>query len=183
MADNLSQRLKARAKSWASSITKLANKNLGKYKSLILVKSETEDRGGLIGIKTTASPSNKNKPVARAYEYGSGTRSRLAKRSKWQQGTRGKILITPKRKKVLAFFWDKLDVPPNTVFNGKKLIKTNAEGKALFRFVEHPGVQAANGGKGYLAPAIKEVRKQVRKEIPIDVREAALGIFRKKFIK
>lgn len=180
MADELLNGLKKRAATWASQITRKANTNLGKYKSLIQVKSQVEERGGKISILSTATGS---KPVARAYEFGSGIHSRSKKRSKWQQADKT-ILITPKKKKVLAFYWDKLaGDEPGTWYGGRKLIRKTEEDKALFRYVNHPGVQAANAGRGYMQPAITEVRKQIRKEVPKEMRDAAIGVFRKAFRK
>lgn len=178
-SSSLLQGIRRRAKVWASNITKEAHKNLGKYRTLINVKSQVEEKDGRVGILSTAS--GKNKPVARAYEYGSGEHSRLSKTSKWQQGPKGKILITPKRKKVLAFFWDKVDedTPRGAKFRGI----SGKTGKALFRFVEHPGVEAANQGRGYLAPAINKVRKQIRAEVPKEVREQVLAEVRRAFKK
>lgn len=179
--DDLTAKLRKRAATWASQITKKANLNLGKYKSLIEVRSQVEDRGGKIGVLSTGYPTDPAKPVARAYEYGSGIHSRSKRKSKWQQPD-GRILITPKRAKVLAFFWEKLaGDPPGTWYGGGKLIRKTQENKALFKYVEHPGVQAANGGRGYLTPAVTEVRKQMRQEISREMREAAVGTFRKAF--
>jgi hypothetical protein len=92
----------------------------------------------------------------------------------------GYIRIAPKRKKVLAFFWDKVD--SNTPAGKKFLGVSGKTGKAMFRYVDHPGIFAANSGKGYLAPAIAKVRRtMINKELPKDVRKAVLGTIRKSF--
>lgn len=173
---SLDDRLKKRAQGWAGLTTRYANQNLGKFKRLIAVKSSVSENGGKITITSIATGI-----AARAYEYGSGIHSRLkSKRSKMQQAD-GKILIKPKTKKVLAFFWDKVDA--NTP-SGQKFIGISPDsGKALFRYVEHPGVEAANGGRGYLAPAINEVRKTIRKKVPQDVREEVGLAFKRAFKK
>jgi hypothetical protein len=167
----LDKNLRARAKVWASNITKLAHKNLGKFRSIISVQSKVGERNGLIEIISTAKGA-----ASRAYEYGSGIHSRLAKRSPKQLGVRGEILIKPKTKKMLAFNWE---IANN--FPGPWIFAP--DGRVLFHSVTHPGVKAANQGKGYLSPAMNDVRKQIRKEIPIETRKAAINTFRKSFKK
>lgn len=179
MTDELTAKLRKRAQVWASLISRKANEV--PKPSVIRVKSSVEERGGKIGVLSIAYSTDPAKPIARAYEYGSGIHSTVKKRSKWQQPD-GRILITPKKAKVLAFYWEKLSGDePGTWYGGAKLIKKTQEGKAIFRYVEHPGVKAAGGGKGYLRPAIAEVRKTMRKEISKDVRDAVIGGFRKAF--
>jgi hypothetical protein len=194
VADDLLSNLRKSSKRWATLITQEATKNLGKFSKLIKVKSRTVEQGGKVGIESTALAMGTNKkgiknpPVARAYEYGSGTRSRSTKTSPKQQGSRGFIHIKAKRKKFLAFFWQKaIDDPRDSLFvSGKKLYRGGKDdippkARILLGSVQHPGVQAANNGKGYLAPAIAKVRRQIRKEIKPDVRKAVLGSFKKSF--
>lgn len=180
MADDFLSKLRARAKVWAQQIQKKANAASGKPKHIFVTAKSPSIKGGAIGFNVTAkSP----KGDARAYEYGSGIHSTSRKRSKWQQADKT-ILITPKKKKVLAFYWEKLaGDPPGTWYGGGKLIRKNEEGQALFRFVNHPGVRAAGGGKGYLRPAITQVRRGIRSEITKDMRDAYLGGIRKAFRK
>lgn len=173
---DLQKRIKARAKVWAANITKDANKASGKPKH-IKVKSQVVDNNGKIDVVSTGSSP---KGDARAYEFGSGIRSRSTKRSRYQMGSKGFIRIAPKRKKVLAFFWDKVD---KTTPAGKKFRGVSSQGKALFNYVEHPGVQAAGNGKGYLSPAISKVRKQIRIEVPKEIREEVAGSLRRAFKK
>lgn len=181
MTDELTTRIRANMKTWATNITKLAHRNLGKFRKLIVVRSVTEERNDKIGILSTASPIARDeygdvKDVARAYEYGSGVHSSGAK------GSKAKYRIAPRRKKVLAFYWDVA-----TTFEmergrpGRFII--GRDGKVLLPSVQHPGVKAANEEKGYLRPAISEVRKQMRKELPREVRQAIVGTFRKSFKK
>src|SRR5512139_317869 len=173
-------RLRQRATVWARQITTQAHANLGGKRNLIVVQSRVEEGNGRIGIISTAfntsiSEYGDIKNVARAYEYGSGIHST------GRRGNRSKYIIKPRRRKVLAFFWDKVDedTPRGPKFRGI----SEETGKALFRYVEHPGVAAVNSGKGYLRPAITTVRKQMRKEIPREVREEVIGSFRKAFSK
>lgn len=171
MADELSPRLRARVRVWAGNITKLAHKNLGKFKSIISVQSKTEEKAGKIGIISTAKGA-----ASRAYEYGSGIHSRLSKKSPKQISPKGKILIKPVAKKVLAFHWEVASANPEQFVFGEG-------GKVLLPSVQHPGVRAANAGRGYLSPAVNEVRKQIRKELPKETRDAVLTTFRKSFKK
>lgn len=175
-SNSLQKRLKALGTKWAKQITRDANKTPGKPKH-IRVKSHSEVQEGKVNVISEAkSP----KGDAGAYEYGSGIHSRRSRRSKFQQGAKGYIRIAPKRKKVLAFFWDKVD---SSTPSGKKFRGISSQGKAIFNYVEHPGVKAAGGGKGYLAPAINNARKQMRIDVPKEVREEVVGIFRKAFKK
>lgn len=180
------KRLGTLAKKWSTSLTKDANKNLGKFKKLILVKSESKVTDGKVDIVTTASPKLADaegnvKDVARAYEFGSGTRSRSMKKSKFQLGAKGFIRIRPKNGNVLAFPWDKVDSSSPT---GKKFVGISSKsGKAMFRYVDHPGVRAANNGKGYMAPAITKIRKQIREDIPKEIKDEVIGSFRRIFSK
>lgn len=176
----LDVRLRKRAAVWAGQITKNAHANLGDKRALITVQSHVEENNGRIGIISTAFNTSVSeygdiKNVARAYEYGSGIHST------GRYGRKTKYIIKPRRRKVLAFFWDKVDedTPRGPKFRGI----SPETGKALFRYVEHPGVAAVNAGKGYLRPAITAVRKQMRKEIPREVREEIVGSFRKAFSK
>lgn len=180
-SSSFQSRLKVCARVWSANLTKDANKNLGRYLSLIRVKTTSQEKDGKLDIIATASPKRKDAPVARAYEFGSGIHSRSTKRSRFQQGAKGFIRIAPKGKKVLAFFWDKVshETPAGKKFRGVSA-KT---GKALFRYVDHPGVVAANGGRGYLAPAIAKVRKQMREDIPKEIRAEVVGSFRRVFKK
>lgn len=181
MANDLTTRLKKKTRAWGEEIKKLAIQNLGKYSSLIGITFRTTENDGMVGLDITATAKNPDKPVARAYEYGSGIHSRVKARSPHQLPS-GKILIAPKNKKVLAFFWEKLSDPPGTYYpNSKKLIKIDEDGNAMFRFVEHPGVKAANEEKGYLSPAIAKVRAKMRREITPEVRASVIDQFRKKF--
>lgn len=169
MTDELTPQLRAKMKAWAGQITKLAHRNLGKFRKLITVQSKVVEQGDKLEVISTA----KGK-TSRAYEYGSGIHSRLSKKSPKQIAPKGKILIKPKNKKVLAFHWEVANTSPGYWIFGR-------DGKVLLPSVKHPGVKAANSEKGYLGPAVNEVRKQIRKEIPKETRDAVIGTFRKSF--
>lgn len=171
MTNELTQGIKKRAVEWAKKITRIANKNLGKQRTIISVKTTVEERDGLVETRTVGKGA-----AARAYEYGSGVHSRISKRSPKQLGVKGKILIKPVNKKVLAFNWEVANTTPGYWIFGD-------DGNVLLPSVKHPGVRASNGGKGYIQPAINEVRKDIRKELPKETRDAVLGTFRKAFKK
>lgn len=180
MASGLWNKLRELASGWAQQVEQKANSASGKPKHIIVKVKVSGSEGGTIGFNADAmSP----KGDARAYEYGSGIHSTSNKASRWQQGSRGKILITPKRVPVLAFNWEVLKKYPvgKRFPNATKLIAIVGEGRGIFNYVEHPGVRAANGGKGYLRPAITDVRKRIRKEVPKAIREEVIGGFRKAF--
>lgn len=196
VTDELTKRIRLRVRSWAGSITKKANQNLGNKRSLIAIQSTVTEENGKVGVDVVATSVNPLKPVARAYEYGSGINSRLSKKSPKQLSAKGYILIKPKNKKLLAFPWDVLDltmemfgyegVKEQMQYSGKFVGPAEQDDESgrqrwLFKYVEHPGVEAANKGKGYLGPAMRDVRKGIRKEIAKDTRDAILSTFRKTF--
>lgn len=166
---------------WATNITKIANVHLGNKRRLIRVASTVTEEKGRVGVLSAATPTNPAKPVARAYEYGSGTHSRLSKKSPKQLGARGKILIKPRPpKKMLAFYWDVAETF-EMERGGPGRFLFAKDGRVLLSSVKHPGVKAVNNGKGYLGPAVTEVRKNIRKELSKDTRDAILGTFRRAF--
>lgn len=90
-----------------------------------------------------------NHPAAAAFEYGSGIHS--------TKGAKGKYKIFPRDKMALAFFWDKVDV--NSKTNYKFLGISAKTGKALFNFVDHPGVAP----RPYLVPTIDDTKEEFKK--------------------
>jgi len=174
MTDDLIKGLKRRTRAWGDEIKKLANQNLGKFRSLISVTFRTVEKDGRVGLDITATATDPKKPVVRAYEYGSGIHSRVKRRSPHQLPD-GRILIRPKTSgKLLAFHWEIANANP-------ELFAFDKKGRVLLPEVRHPGVKAANNGKGYLSPAIAKVRRKMRKEILLEVRESVMGQFKKKF--
>lgn len=97
--------------------------------------------------KITVSVNVKKAPAAGAYEFGSGLRGREKK----------KYEIHPKEKKSLAFEWNPEFVP----YGSKKFIALTKEGKYLFRYVEHPGVEA----RPYMKPALTESKDNMLRMI------------------
>lgn len=149
MTTELETFLKQRTKVWASQITKLA-KTLAPNHLKSHISSKTDFiRNGEFRISTTVDNKNPTGPGhpnygtsdAHAQEFGSGLRSK--------KGAKGKYIITPKSSPFLQFLG-------TNQFDGW-LIRTQQ--------VEHPGIQATNGGQGYIAPAHREVRKQIKEEL------------------
>lgn len=156
--------LKAKATSWAGQLTKLA-KSYAPNHIRPAISSHIEEKGeGTFIIRITADRGIA--PDARAQEYGSGLRAR--------RGVKKKYLILPKTKNVLAFHWEVADrESEHFVFL--------PDGRVSLAFVRHPGIEAANAGKGYIAPAVNELRKRGRKELSQAVREAILDDIRRSF--
>lgn len=124
--------------------------------SISVTKVESNS-GGTITVQLRATS-----PDARAYEYGSGIHSRISKQSPRQLGPKGKILITPKpgnTRGLLIFPWDVAAVG----------VPRTSKGMAMLSSVEHPGVAAANGGEGYLRKAVKDTKRQARKDVAAGV--------------
>jgi hypothetical protein len=183
----LTEEFRKMTREWSSEIVRRANES--DKPSHITVRSRTNVNDGKVDINISASSP---KGDARAYEYGSGIHSRLPNISPWQEGSRGFIVITPKKKKLLAFHWDTMnnimeqygeEAVREALRYSHKFVGFAEDGRYLFKFVEHPGVEAANGGKGYIGPAVTEVRKKIRKQIPTKVREQILGDINKTFKK
>jgi hypothetical protein len=171
MTQRLSDAIKRRAIAWAGQITTLA-KNFAPNHLKAHIRSKVESKdGGTFIIRTFVDRSANNLEKygtadARAQEYGSGLQAR--------RGPKKKYPIYPKTKKVLAFHWDVADANPEN-------FKFSSDGKVLLGSVQHPGIQAANGGKGYIGPAQNEIRKRGRSELSKDIRQAILGDLRVSF--
>jgi len=145
---NFEQFTANQARGYASLATKYAKELAPNSHLRASINSTVEIGKGRFVIRVRASG-----PDAAAREYGSGIHSRRLRTSKHQLGPRGKILIRPKAgKKFLAFPWEMAN----------ENIPRLDDGRVLLTQVEHPGVEAANNGKGYIAPAISKVKEQIR---------------------
>jgi len=99
-------------------------------------------------------------PQSRAFEEGSGI-----------HGEEGKpYIIEPKDAGALAFEWDKTPRGP-----GPKYIGQVTDGKMLFRFVEHPGIEA----RPYIFPALEKTKDELKRAIGAPFR-AEIGRGQKK---
>jgi len=164
--------IKRRAISWAGQLTQLA-KSFAPAHLRPYIHSRVEEQQTKFIIRTTVNRKENPLPKygsadARAQEYGSGLQAR--------RGAKRKYPIVPKTGKFLAFRWDVADANPDQ-------FKILPDGRVLLPKVNHPGIQAANQGQGYIGPAVKELRKRARKELDLDIRQAILGDLRQSFGK
>ena len=106
---------------------------------------QVTDEGGRYSIEIKLDA--KVAPEALAFEFGSGIHN---------PNNPATYVIAPKKAKALAFFWDKVDegTPRGPKFRGI----SPTTGRAIFNYVDHPGV-AANP---YLIPAIRDARVKFR---------------------
>lgn len=107
-------------------------------------------------------------PEAAAFEYGSGLHRKNKSPSKY--------IIAPKAglfNGTLAFEWPGRN--PNFP-SGGKFIRALPNGKFLFWYVDHPGVQA----RPYLAPAKEKNRAILKKELAKGFKQAYLTSIRTK---
>lgn len=173
MSTRLTQALKKRAISWAGQLTRLAKSFAPNHVKPAISSSVEVKNDNTFIIRTTAN--RRIAPDARAQEFGSGLRAR--------RGSKKKYPIEPKTKKFLAFHWEVADANANATIAGGRFSRFTflPDGRVIFPLVMHPGIQAANGGKGYIAPAIKELKKRAKAELDKDMREVILGDLRQSF--
>jgi len=164
MSKRLKDNLKKRAAAWAGQITRLA-KGLAPAHVRPAISSSVESKeDGTYIIRITA---NRNvAPDARAQEFGSGIHSR--------RGAKQKYPIVPKNTKVLAFNWEIANANPERFVFAP-------DGRVLLPSVQHPGIEAANNGKGYIAPAMRELRKKAKAELQKELKDAIVGDLRESF--
>lgn len=137
----MSDRLRRAAEVLAGRIRSLAPTR--KIKSAVSVKAPVAD--GQAGMHVDVAISLQSAPEALAYELGSGLHGRLG----------AKYIIAPKNVRALAFFWDKVNESSPT---GRKFLGISpTTGKAIFSFVEHPGVAA----RPYIKPAIEQTKSEM----------------------
>ena len=161
MTQRLANKLKNRARSWAGQLTSLA-RSLAPAHVQPAIHSKVEEKGdGQFIIRIMAD--RRVAPDARAQEFGSGLHARRGAKKKYP------IQGHP----FLVFPWDVATQNPDQF--------TMHEGKVVLAQVMHPGIEAANGGKGYIAPAMNELRKHARAELSKDIKEAIVGDLRESF--
>ena len=151
--DNFEKHLLNMARGYASYAVKLAkgyapNRHL--RESIHSLPVEQRSVGDYI-IRVRASG-----PDARSREYGSGVWAR--------RGPKGKILIRPRNAPLLVFPWQVATSP----ISGDINIPRDSLGLVHLKQVEHPGVDAANEGQGYIGPAMREALKANRERMKKD---------------
>jgi hypothetical protein len=173
-AKNFQKHMANMARGYASLATRLAKKYApgSRIRTTIFSKKIEQPSRGRYRIRVHAG--GPDAPDARAREYGSGL---WAKR-----GRRGTITIRPKGK-ALVFPWE----TPTSAFSGAQVhsgVPRTADGKkVILKKVEHPGVQAANNGRGYIGPAMRDTRKALRNRMKKEGTEAIKLDMRASFIK
>lgn len=164
MTDRLVNNLKRRAAAWAGQLTSLA-KSLAPAHVQSSISSHVEDgKDGTFIIRITADRAKA--PDARAQEFGSGIHAR--------RGPKAKYPILPKNGKYLAFDWDIANANPER-------FSFLPDGRVRLTKVSHPGIEAANEGQGYIAPAMRELRKRAKAELDKEIRDAIMGDLRESF--
>jgi len=156
---NFEQHINNMARGYASLATRYAKAYAPNNHLRNSIKSTVEQTSiGKIRIRIRATG-----PDARAREYGSGVWAR--------RGPKGKILITPKQAKALVFPWQ---VATSLVSQGavNPNIPRTPDGKVILKKVEHPGVDAANEGRGYIGPAMVDTRKALRQKMKKEGKKA-----------
>ena len=140
------------ARGYASLATRLAKGYAPNAHLRNSISSSVEQKGkASFIIRVRASG-----PDARAREYGSGVWAR--------RGPRGKILIRPRNARLLVFPWEVATSPVSGNIN----VPRDSQGLVHLKQVEHPGVDAANGGEGYIGPAMNDTRKALREKMKKD---------------
>lgn len=147
----------------AGQLTQLARSLAPKHIAPSIKTTVTEVSEGKVRVRITATA-----PDARAQEYGSGLHA--------QKGAKAKYPIVPKTGKYLAFRWDVADASPEK-------FSFLPDGRVILQKVMHPGIEAANEGRGYIRPALKEFRASIRKNGTInkEIKQAILGDLRASF--
>lgn len=164
MSERLLNNLKRRAVAWAGQLTSLAKEYAPAHVQPAISSHVEEKADGQFIIRITSD--RKIAPDARAQEYGSGIRAR--------RGAKVKYPILPKNKKLLAFYWDVADANPEQ-------FSFLPDGRVILPAVMHPGIEAANEGRGYIAPAMKELRKRAKEELSKEIKDAIVGDLRASF--
>lgn len=177
-ADRLYERVKWAGEYWRDRARIWAPRHL---KDAIIYKTwKKEGEIGFTGGAKITYGDDRKFADARAREFGSGKHSKV--------GARKKYPIFPRKKKYLAFEWEKAKIgalDANLASRMRTFWRTNLDedgffdpegfqadlmdsgkymgrdGKKLFfNKVDHPGFEAANKGKGYLGYAMKQCRKE-----------------------
>ena len=151
---NLQKALINSIRGYAGFITRKAKEFSESSRVKATIRSTVERKGSKFIVRTRAGGANARD--ARAREFGSGLHARRGKKAKYP--------IRPRKAGgVLVFPWDKADAS----------IPRTPDGRVILKEVMHPGIQADNGGIGYIAPAQKLAAKLLREKLK---KEGAAGI-------
>lgn len=170
-SERLPNALLRKARAWAGQLTQKA-KAYAPAHIRPYISSHVEEKGNAqfiirVVADRFADPQEKYGSLdARAQEYGSGLRAR--------RGTKAKYPILPKNRRFLAFHWEVAD-------NNPEEFSFLPDGRVLLHSVMHPGIQAANEGRGYIGPAVKDLKAVARQELDVEIRKAITGDIRASF--
>jgi len=96
-----------------------------------------------------------NTPDALAWEFGSGEHS--------QNGPQVRYIIKPRLARRLAFHWEIANKNPQR-------FKFAPDGRVLLPMVRHPGIKAANNGRGFVRLAFENERQNFQPYITNSIR-------------
>ena len=166
MANQLASALVRSARAYAGQLTSLVKSFAPKHLQSGIKTVVTEPQEGRIVISVSAKGKD-----AHAQEYGSGLHT------DGRKGIKAKYPIRPKPgNKYLAFQWDVAEAHP-------EVARFLPDGRFYIPSVMHPGIEKYQG-RGYINPAIKELRNRIRQKnsgIRQEIRQAILGEIRKSF--
>ena len=128
------------------------------------IDSVTEERVSL-SIGVDVSP-GKGSPFAAAFEYGSGIRSTKSSTSPQQEGSRGYIIIRPKKSPWLVF-------EGTNAWKGQVIVVPPLGGGV----VHHPGIEA----QPYLKPSIEAVRIKFKRMMAKGLMDSIKMTIKKEF--
>lgn len=110
-------------------------------------------------------------PDAAASEHGSGLWATREERRKYS--------ILPRNKPLLVFKWDATTSP----FSGREIhVPRDKNNIVHLKKVEHPGIEAANNGRGFLYPAAQDTKRDIVENIKTDVVAAIKIDIREAFV-
>lgn len=150
MAQNFERFTEIQAEKYSKKLGELARKYAPSNHIKKSIKNYWRKSSGKYVLTASAGPTAEGD--ARARELGSGIHAKV--------GPKNKYPILPRRGKYLVFPWDK----------AYPEIPRTADGRVLLKKVNHPGVEAANAGQGYLSPAAKDVIQELKDKFAIEAR-------------
>lgn len=166
MANQVASALLRSARAYAGQLTSLVKSLAPKHLQSGIKTTVTEPQEGRVVISVTAKGED-----ARAQEYGSGLHT------DGRKGAKAKYPIRPKPgNKFLAFHWEVATANPEK-------FQFLPDGRVILPSVMHPGIKKYKG-RGYINPAIKELRKRIRQKgsgLRMEIKRAILGEINKSF--
>jgi hypothetical protein len=163
MANQVASALLRSARSYAGQLTSLIKSLAPNHLKDKVESHATEVSEGKVVISVKVKGKD-----AHAQEYGSGLHAPKAK---------AKYPILPKKGKYLAFNWEVANANPER-------FSFLPDGRVILPKVMHPGIEKYQG-RGYIRPAIKELRAKIKQRgsgVRQEIRQAILGEIQKSFM-